>query len=111
MRKLPLMLIVAAALAVPMAASAQDELDDLEMDVMEAGATPNEASTRVLALPEEASDTARENAQRGLDTANAAREERGEFGTDTAESARDSAGDAGGPPDHAPIPDDLPGGP
>jgi len=112
MRKLTVLLIAASALLAAPAASAQDELDDMEMDVMDESGTPNDASTRVLSLPDEASDVAREHAQRGLDTANAAREDGATFGTDTAEASRDGDGDAGGAPEDVPgAPEDLPGRP
>jgi hypothetical protein len=93
MRKYHVVLMAAAAmLAAPMAYAADDELDDVEMDVVEADGTPNDASTKVLALPESASDTAREHAQRGLDTANSAREDGAAFGEATAEAAREGHG-------------------
>jgi hypothetical protein len=92
MRKFLLVLIAAAALlAAPVAAWA-DDLSGVEMDVMDAKGTPNDASTKVLALPEEASDTAREHAQKGMDTANSAREDGAAFGEGTAEAARDGHG-------------------
>jgi len=110
MRKLNICLIAAiAALAAPAAYAADDHaLDGLEMKALHAGDTPNEASTKVLALPDEASDQAREHAQKGLDAANAAREGGAEFGTDTAEAAREDHGDARG--DHGP-PEGTPTGP
>lgn len=74
------------------------ELDGVEMDVMDATTTPNEASTKVLVLPEGSSDKARERAQRGLDTANAAREGGAEFGAATAEAAREAHGAPEGTP-------------
>ena len=93
MRKLPVLLIAAiATLAAPMAYAQDDDLEDVEMDVMDANGTPNDASTKVLALPESASDTAREHAQRGLDTANSAREDGAAFGEATAEAARERHG-------------------
>lgn len=95
------------AFGVP-AAYADDELEGLEMDVMDADAKPNEASTRVLALPDEASDAAREHAQRGLDTANSAREDGAAFGEGMADAAREGHGQAGG--DHGP-PEGTPDGP
>jgi len=99
MRKFTVMLLgLAGALAMP-TAYAQDDLSGLEMEVREQG-TPNPASTKVLALHEEASDTAREHAQKGLDTANSAREDGAQFGEDTAEAAREA---------HGP-PEELPGG-
>lgn len=108
MRKLSICLIAAmAVLGVP-AAYADDSLDGLEMDVMDASGTPNEASTKVLTLPDEASDQAREHAQSGLDNANAAREGGAEFGAAAAEAAREGHGDASG--DHGP-PEGTPDGP
>jgi len=95
--------LVTLALALGAPAAWADDMEGVEMDVMESSGTPNDASTKVLALPEEASDTAREHAQRGLDTANTAREDGTQFGDDTAEAAREAHGDAGG--DHGP-PDD-----
>jgi len=84
------LITAAAALATPVAWA--DELSGVEMDVMDAQGTPNDASTKVLALPDEASDTAREHAQRGLDTANSAREDGTAFGEGAAEAARDGHG-------------------
>ena len=112
MRKTFVLLIGAALLLSAPVAFAQeegdgDELDGLEMDVMGHKGTPNAASTKVLALPDEASDTARERAQKGLDTANRAREDGAQFGEDTADAAREAHGDAGG--DHGPP--DEPGRP
>lgn len=93
MRKLPVFLVAAVAAFAPCAALAQDDgLDDVEMDVLDANGTPNDASTKVLALPDEASDTARDHAQRGLDTANSAREDGAAFGEATAEAAREGHG-------------------
>lgn len=84
------LMTAAASLSAPLAWA--DELSDVEMDVMDANGTPNEASTKVLALPDEASDTAREHAQRGLDAANAAREDGAAFGEGAADAARDGHG-------------------
>jgi hypothetical protein len=94
MRKLHVFLIAAStALLAPLAHAQEDDgLEGVEMDVMDAQGTPNEASTRILALPEEASDTAREHAQRGLDTANSAREDGAAFGEATADAAREGHG-------------------
>jgi len=107
MRKSVIALVGAVLLLGAPAAWAQDELDGLEMDVMGHNGTPNEASTKVLALPEEASDTARDRAQKGLDNANRAREDGQQFGADMSDGARDAHGDAGG--DHGPP--DEPGRP
>lgn len=116
MRKLSICLIAATALLGAPAAYAADSLEGLEMDVMDANGTPNEASTKVLALPDEASEQAREHAQSGLDTANAAREGGAEFGAAAAEAAREGRGDASGnrgPPEGTPDgpPDGVPGKP
>lgn len=96
MRKFTVVLITAlAALASPMAfaqAQPDDDLEGVEMDVVDATGTPNANSTKVLALPDEASETAREHAQKGLDTANAAREDGAAFGQATAEAAREGNG-------------------
>lgn len=101
--KQALFALMALSLALVAPAAAADDLEGMEMDVMDAGGTPNEASTKVLALPDEASDTAREHAQKGLDTANSARDDGRALGEDTADAAREARGDAGG--DHGP-PDD-----
>lgn len=103
--------LMSLALVLGAPAASADELDGLEMDVMDAEGTPSDASTKVLALPEQASDEARENAQRGLDTANRARENGRAFGEETAETARrgglggsDSGekGNGQAPPDNVP---------
>lgn len=88
-----------ALLASPAAFADDHALDGLEMDVMDAHDKPNDASTKTLALPDEASDTAREHAQRGLDKANAAREDGAGFGESTAEAA---SGGTHGKPDGTP---------
>ena len=93
------LIAAAAVLAAPMAYAEDDGLDGVEMDVMEADGTPNDASTKVLALPEEASDTAREHAQHGLDTANSAREDGAAFGQATADAAREGHGPPEDPQD------------
>jgi hypothetical protein len=102
MRKFTVVLVTAlAALASPMAyaqAPPDDDLEGVEMDVMDATGTPNDNSTRILALPEEASDTAREHAQKGLDTANSAREDGAAFGQATAAAAREGNGPPIEPP-------------
>jgi len=97
MRKFPLISLFAAFafLSAPLAHADGDEGDDLdgvEMDVMDADGTPDDNSTKVLALPDEASDTAREHAQRGLDTANSARQDGAAFGEATADAAREGHG-------------------
>jgi hypothetical protein len=109
MSKIPALLFAALAfVAAPLAQAQDDDLAGMEMDVMDADETPNEASTRILALPEEASDEARAASQFGLDTANAARQGGAEFGQGIAEAAREGAG---GPPEGVPggPPEDLPG--
>jgi hypothetical protein len=81
-----------AALSAPVAWAADDDLTGVEMDVLDATGTPNPASTKILALPEEASDTAREHAQKGLDRANSARQDGAALGQATAEAAREAHG-------------------
>lgn len=93
MRKFSVLLIAAmAVLATPMAYADDDELEGVEMDVLDANGTPNAASTKVLALPESASDKARERAQKGLDNANSARQDGAAFGEATSEAARGGHG-------------------
>lgn len=99
MRK-SVLIVMALAFALVAPAAWADDLSGLEMGVVKSSGTPNAASTKVLALPDEASDTAREHAQKGLDTANTAREDGRAFGEDTAGTARDGHGDASG--DHGP---------
>ena len=99
---------VLAVIAAPGAFAEDHGLNGLEMDVMDAHATPNDASTKVLTLPDEASDTAREHAQGGLDKANAAREDGAAFGEGTAEGA---SGGAHGKPETPGKPETLPGKP
>jgi len=93
---------VAAALAAPIAWA--DELGGVEMDVLDAQGTPNPASTKILALPAKASDKARERAQKGLDKANAARQDGRAFGEATSEAAREGHGkpENPGPPEPPP---------
>lgn len=100
MRNFQLGLMAALALLVAPAAFADDDgLNGLEMDIQDANSTPNDASTKVLVLPDEASDTAREHAQKGLDKANAAREDGAGFGEGTADAA---SGGTHGKPEGAP---------
>lgn len=96
---IPGLLVLAALSAAPAAFAEGDDMDGVEMDVIDAHGTPNDASTKTLALPDSASDTAREHAQKGLDTANRAREDGHDFRSETAEAARDAHGAAGS--DHA----------
>ena len=87
---------------------------DLTMVLMPENATLPDAVTRVIALPAAAAEAARENAARGLDEANAARErdnglenaaEAGEQGRERAQQNREdrgrgaSEGRGAGPPD------------
>jgi len=107
MRKLHVALIAATALLAAPMAQAQtqdDDLEGVEMDVMDADGTPNAASTKVLALPASASDKAREHAQKGLDTANSARDDGRAFGEATSEAAREGHGkpENPGPPEPPP---------
>ena len=93
---IPGFIVLAALAGAPAVYAADEDMSGMEMDVVDSHGTPNDASTKTLALPDAASDTAREHAQRGLDTANQAREGGHEFGGDTAEAARESQGAAGG---------------
>lgn len=68
--------------------------DEDTMDVMDESATPDEVMHRIE-LPEDASDTAREAAAFGLDTANEARERGRDFGQERAEQAREQAQEFG----------------
>lgn len=61
------------------------------MQVLEEGEDTDELFERIE-LPEDASDQARESAQRGLDTANAARAGGRDFGQAVAEEARQRGG-------------------
>jgi hypothetical protein len=74
---------LALGLGVGMAAHAND--DDVTLDVVELGDTPENVVNRIE-LPAPASDQARESAARGLATANDARELRG---NETAVEARE----------------------
>lgn len=90
--KLNLTLLLAAGLALsPLAHAADEEADDT-MTVVEEGQAPEDV-VQTLALPDDASDQARESAAFGLDTANRAREGGRELGEEMAERAR--GGDRG----------------
>jgi hypothetical protein len=119
-------LIVAgiAFIALPVSAqegAADSDALDLTMVLMPENATLPDAVTRVIELPAAAAEAARENAARGLDEANAAREreaglenaaEASEQGRETAQQNREdrgrgaSEGRGGGPPDSGGPPDD-----
>ena len=120
-----LIVIAAALVALPVWAqegSADSDALDLTMVLMPENATLPDAVTRVIVLPAAAAEAARENAARGLDEANAARErengvqnaaEAGEQGRERAQENREdrgrgaSEGRGGGPPE-MPGPTDLP---
>lgn len=89
--KLNLSLLLTAGLIMSPAVYADDETEDT-MTVVEEGQTPEDV-VHTLALPEDASDQARESAAFGLDTANRAREDGRAFGQEMAERAR--GGDVG----------------
>lgn len=110
-RSTPLIFTLAAGFALLTPVVHADDADDSTTVVAE-GQQPDDAVT-TLALPDQASDKAKESAASGLETANAARESHGnetaadarelgrEFGERTAEEARDrsqqireTAGDA-----------------
>jgi hypothetical protein len=99
-----LSLVLASALLAGNA-YAEDEqpADDVTMEVLDDEAAPEDIIS-LIQLPDDASDTARENAAKGLETANAARadgrafgqsmaELRGEHGREIGESAREAAAD------------------
>jgi hypothetical protein len=112
-------LIVAGIALVALPVSAQEgaadsDALDLTMVLMPENATRPDAVTRVIELPAAAAEAARENAARGLDEANAAREREtglenataaSEQGRETAQQNREdrgrgaSEGRGGGPPD------------
>jgi hypothetical protein len=99
-RSTPLVLTLAASFALLTPVVHADDDTDSTTVVAE-GQQPDDAVT-TLALPDQASDKAKESAASGLETANAARELHGnetaadarelgrEFGERTAEEARDS---------------------
>jgi hypothetical protein len=82
---------------------------DLTMELMPEGATRPDAVTRVIELPAAAAEAARENAARGLETADEARgrgnpaneiaEQARERGRERAQQGREDVGRGGGPPD------------
>ena len=106
-----------ALIALPVCAqegAADSDALDLTMVLMPENATLPDAVTRVIVLPAAAAEAARENAARGLDRANDARDretglenaaEAGEQGRERAQQNREdrgrgaSEGRGGGPPD------------
>lgn len=116
-----------ALLALPVCAqegAADSDALDLTMVLMPENATRPDAVTRVIELPAAAAEAARENAARGLDEANAARErenglenaaEAGEQGRERAQENREdrgrgaAEGRGGSPPDSGGPPEDGPG--
>lgn len=84
--------IIAAALLATSVVNAQEKDDadidalDLTMKLMPAGATVPDAVTGIIQLPAAAPGSANDDAERGLDQANSARERR-EDGLDNAEAA------------------------
>lgn len=67
--------------------SAGDAPDEDTIMVLEEGAQPDQ-EFEVIALPERAADSGRDNAAQGLETANQARQEGRELGRQIAEEAR-----------------------
>ena len=115
-----------ALIAVPVSAqegAADSDALDLTMVLMPENATLPDAVTRVIVLPAAAAEAARENAARGLDEANAARDretglenaaEAGEQGRERAQQNREDRGrgfseGSGGPPETPGPPGDGPG--
>jgi len=115
-----LIVIGIALVALPVSAqegAAGSDALDLTMVLMPENATLPDAVTRVIELPAAAAEAARENAVRGVDEANTARErdnglenaaEAGERGRERAQENREdrgrgaSEGRGGGPPDDGP---------
>jgi hypothetical protein len=106
MNWLGLMLASALVTGPAYAEETAQEDDDLTMEVIEDGTTPEHITSRIQ-LPDAASDVARENAAKGLATANAAREDgrafgqgmaelRGEQGREIGAAAREAAGEIAG---------------
>jgi hypothetical protein len=140
MKKLGSIAVVAAAIfSICATATAQDENDsdligeelELTMTLLPAGADRPDVITKTIELPPAASsrgdeagergletaDEARENRQEGLDTAAEAREQGQEFSQEMAEQARENREDAGrgnapetppGPPEDLPVPPNPP---
>ena len=104
-----------------------DQSLDLTMTLLPEGATLPDAVTRVIELPEAASDRARDSANPGLESADNARERRDtgleiaadaieggrEFGQAMREQAQESRENAGraDPPDRPELPDHVPDSP
>jgi hypothetical protein len=123
-----LIIMGAVLIALPVGAqegAADSDALDLTMVLMPENATLPDAVTRVITLPAAAAEAARENAARGLNEANAARErengrenaaEAGEQGRERAQDNREdrgrgaAEGRGGGPPE-PPGADNLPGPP
>jgi hypothetical protein len=108
--------------AVAQEGAADSDALDLTMVLMPENATLPDAVTRVIALPAAAAEAARENAARGLDAANAARDresgienaaEAGEQGRERAQQNREdrgrgaAEGRGGGPPESIGPPDTI----
>lgn len=97
MKRLTLITLGAAlALALPGPAWAQQRDLEVTMDVVPANAAPG-AATKVIELPDTASDRARERSAFGHGVANKAREMRGELGRDFGQSVSESARERGKP--------------
>ena len=97
MKRVSLIALGAAfALALPGLAWAQQRDLEVTMDVVPANAAPG-ASTKVIELPESASDRARERSAFGHGVANRAREMRGDLGRDFGKEVSEAARERGKP--------------
>ena len=97
MKRLTIIAIGAAlAMALPGPAWAQQRDLEVTMDVVPANAAPG-ASTKVIELPESASDRARERSAFGHSVANRARESRGDLGREFGQSVSEAARERGKP--------------
>ena len=97
MKRVSLIALGAAfALALPGQAWAQQRDLEVTMDVVPANAAPG-AATKVIELPETASDRARERSAFGHNVANRAREMRGELGRDFGKEVSEAARERGKP--------------
>lgn len=94
MKLLLLAIPLAGLIAMPLLAADDDGDDPVTMEVMGESDDPDEVFERIE-LPEQASAIAVERSERGLNTANTAREDGRAFGQSMAEEARERAGGAG----------------
>ena len=97
MKRVSLITLGAAlALALPGPAWAQQRDLEVTMDVVPANAA-SDSTTKVIELPESASDRARERSAFGHSVANRARESRGDLGRDFGREVSEAARERGKP--------------